>query len=84
MNCGDERLGVLHAERIDLRAILLFQACTSKTPCRVVLLGMVAVAKFKRTSEDADGVVICFLAPLFAVRDRDQFGVTYLVEEHLS
>jgi hypothetical protein len=57
MNRGNERLGILHAERVDLRPVLFFQACISKTPRRVVLLGMVAVAEFECTPEDADGVV---------------------------
>lgn len=78
---SDERLGVLHSKRIDLRTVLLFQARASKTARRVVLLGMVAVAEFKGSSQDADGIVVRLLAPSPAVRNRNQLGVTDLMKE---
>jgi hypothetical protein len=78
---SDERFGVLHANRIDLGAVLLFQPRTSKTARRIVLLGMVAVTELDGSSQDADGIVVRLLAPRLAVRNRDQLGVTDLMKE---
>jgi hypothetical protein len=81
VNGSDERFGVMHAKRIDLGAVLLFQARASKTPGRIVLLGVILIAEIERATKDTDGIVVRFLAPGLAVRNCDKSGVPHLMEE---
>jgi len=78
---SNERLGVVCAEWIDLRSVVLFQTRASKTARRVILLGMVVVAEFEGSSQDADGIVVRLLAPRLAVCNRNELGVTDLMKE---
>jgi hypothetical protein len=68
-------------EWVDLWSVFLLEARASKTLCRIVLLRMVTVAEVEGASADADGIVVCFLSPQFAIRNRDESGVTHLTEE---
>ena len=53
MNRSDEGFRIVHAERIDPRAVGLSQTRAPETSSRVVLLRMVAVAEVKCTSQNA-------------------------------
>lgn len=55
MNRGNERFSILHAERIDLRPVLLLETRAPQTSRRVVLLGMVYGIRSRR---------LCFPATL--------------------
>jgi hypothetical protein len=67
VECGDQDLGVLNAERIDLRTVLLADACTAKARCRIALIGIVEVSKRKGTTQRADAIVAGFLVPIIRV-----------------
>jgi len=45
MESGDEDLGILNAEGVDRGPVLLADARTLQTRCRIALLRVVAVAK---------------------------------------
>jgi hypothetical protein len=83
-DCGNQCFRILHTKRVDTRPILFLEARASKTSGGVVLLGMISIAKIERATKDADGIVECFLAPGFAIRNGDKPGVTHMLEETLS
>jgi hypothetical protein len=70
MDRCDQRLGVLHAEGVDARPVLLLQSRTSQTAGRVVLLGMIAATVVERPANNADRVAVGLLAPSSRIHDR--------------
>jgi hypothetical protein len=81
MNCTDQCFGILHREWVDLWPVLPLEARTSKTSSRIVLLGMIPIAEIERATKDADGIVVCLLAPGVAICNGDEPGITHLMKE---
>jgi hypothetical protein len=63
------------------RPILLLEARASKTSGRIVLLGKISITEVERATKDADGIVVCLLAPGLAIRNGDELGIAHLMEE---
>jgi hypothetical protein len=64
---GNPAFGIVHRERIDLRSVGFFQTRTLKIQGRIFVEWAVAVSKVKRALQNADRVVVSFLAPAVTV-----------------
>jgi len=78
MDSSDECLGIVHGERINLRAVRFAKTGTPKVQGWVFMDRTVSVSKLEGTLQDADGVVVCFFTPTMAVCDGYQTRVSDL------
>ena len=84
MNGSHERLGVLHAKRVDLRTVSFPKTSTTQAPGWVCIERPVPISEVKGASENADGVVVGLLAPLMSVRECDELGVANFIKNQLA
>ncbi|HYL60098.1 MAG TPA: hypothetical protein VEU51_14605 [Candidatus Acidoferrales bacterium] len=81
MDGGDQGLGLLDAERIDDRPILLGDAQAFEAGCRIVLLGRIAIAVVEGAAKSADDVVVGFLRARVRIRDLHEFRIAHFREQ---
>jgi hypothetical protein len=74
----------VHAKGVDLRAVCFQNTSTTEAPGRVFLEWPVPISRIEGASENADGIVVCLLAPVMSVCDGDQAGVADFVKNELA
>jgi hypothetical protein len=72
MNTRDQHLSVVRAKGIDLRPVGFLKPSTPKVQGGVLVKGAVSIAEIECAFQNADGVVVGFLAPAIAVCDADE------------
>jgi len=84
MHGRDQRLSIVHGERIDLRPLGFPQTCATEALCWVLVGRAVSVTEIEGTLENADDIVVGLLAPGMTVGNRYKMRIADLGENEMA